>query len=59
MNKKEFQKVVKKIREDWRAMTGNPRTEYPKAMMTGRQEKKRTATINDRGTGTSGAIRNA
>lgn len=35
--KKEFQKVIKEIR------AGRP---YPKAMMTGQQERKGTATVN-------------
>ena len=37
--KKELQKVIGKIRKD----TGD---EYPKAMMTGQQMAKRTATVN-------------
>ena len=48
--KKELQKIVKAYRDgkpgiqDWR---GNPcRDEYPKAMLTGQQELKKTATIN-------------
>ncbi len=48
--KKELQKIVKAYRDskpdekDWR---GDPRRpEFPKAMLTGQQELKKTATIN-------------
>lgn len=46
MNKKEFQKVISKIRNDRKKETGNKNCEYPKAMMTGQQIKKNTATVN-------------
>lgn len=43
--KKDFQKTVKAIRD--RMNAGKEyKSEYPKAMMTGQQMKKRTATIN-------------
>lgn len=38
--KKDLQKLTKKIREEWDS------GEFPKAMMTGQQALKRTATIN-------------
>ena len=50
MMKKELQKIVKKHRDskpdvlNWRGEAGRP--EFPKAMLTGQQEAKRTATIN-------------
>ena len=43
--KKDFQKVVKAIRDDLNHITER-KNEYPKAMMTGQQIKKRTTTIN-------------
>lgn len=46
MNKKEFQKVISKIRADRRIEENLPRTEYPKAMMTSSQMAKNTATVN-------------
>lgn len=44
--KREFQKVIGKIRADVRVEDELPRTEYPKAMMTGQQIEKMTATVN-------------
>lgn len=41
MNKKQFQKTIKAIREE--LFAGN---EYPKAMMTTQQMEKNTATVN-------------
>jgi len=43
--KKEFQKVVARIRAE-RNKSRERKSEYPKAMMTGQQIKKRTATVN-------------
>lgn len=43
--KKEFAKVIAAIRKDIRAELG-VQIEYPKAMMTGQQERKGTATVN-------------
>lgn len=43
--KKEFQKIVGKVRKELNTKYGTS-YEYPKAMMTGQQIKKRTATIN-------------
>ena len=43
--KKEFQKVVAHIRAE-RNKSRERKSEYPKAMMTGQQMKKRTATVN-------------
>lgn len=43
--KKEFQKVVATIRKDLNAAAGKT-YEYPKAMMTGQQMQKNTATVN-------------
>ena len=43
--KKDFQKVVKQIRDDLNR-NAERKNAYPKAMMTGQQVKKRTATIN-------------
>ncbi len=45
-NKKAFQKVIKAIREDIRKERNIPSCEYPKAMMTGQQMEKDTATVN-------------
>jgi len=44
--KKEFQKTIGDIRQDWRVKRNTPRGEYPKAMMTGQQEANNTATVN-------------
>ena len=44
-NKRDFQKVISAIRKE---MGGG---EYPKAMCTGQQMKKRTATVNCGGEG--------
>lgn len=44
--KKAFQKTVSDIRKDWRVKRDTPQAEYPKAMMTGQQEAKNTATVN-------------
>lgn len=44
--KRSFQKVIGDIREDWRVKHGTPNGQYPKAMMTGQQEEKNTATVN-------------
>lgn len=44
--KKDFQKTVKEIREDIKKSCDQPKLEYPKAMMTGQQIRKGTATIN-------------
>ena len=44
--KKQFQKTISEIRNDWRELRGTPRGEYPKAMMTSQQEAKNTATVN-------------
>lgn len=43
--KKEFQKVVATIRKELNAAAGKA-YEYPKAMMTGQQMQKNTATVN-------------
>lgn len=43
--KKDFAKVVKKIREAINQNKGT-KSDYPKAMMTGQQIKNRTATVN-------------
>lgn len=43
--KKEFQKVVATIRKELNAEAGKA-YEYPKAMMTGQQMRKNTATVN-------------
>lgn len=43
--KKDFQKTIKAIRNTYTIITGKEQ-EYPKAMMTGRQEAKNTATVN-------------
>lgn len=43
--KKELQKAVGNIRKDLSEEAGRKWT-YPKAMMTGQQEEKRTATVN-------------
>lgn len=45
MNQKEFQKVISAIRNDIKNETGK-NVKYPKAMMTGQQIEKRTATVN-------------
>lgn len=44
--KKAFQKTVGEIRKDWRIARNTPNGEYPKAMMTGQQERHNTATVN-------------
>ena len=44
--KKAFQKVIGEIRKDWRVKRGTPHGQFPKAMMTGQQEEKNTATVN-------------
>lgn len=46
MNKKEFQKLISKIRADIRTEMNRPRLEYPKAMMTAVQAERHTATVN-------------
>lgn len=43
--KKEFQKVIATIRKELNAAAGKS-YEYPKAMMTGQQIQKKTATVN-------------
>lgn len=43
--KKDFQKTISAIRKDRKESTGRD-VHYPKAMMTGQQESKRTATVN-------------
>lgn len=43
--KKEFQKVVATIRKELNTAAGKA-NEYPKAMMTGKQMQKNTATVN-------------
>ena len=43
--KKDFQKVIKSIREQISAYEGKT-YEFPKAMMTGQQMDKNTATVN-------------
>jgi len=43
--KKDFQKTIKAIRDGSSIVSGR-RQEYPKAMMTGQQEDKNTATVN-------------
>lgn len=52
--KKEFQKVVARIRAEQNA-TQERKSEYPKAMMTGQQQAKGTATINCSGSSTLAA----
>lgn len=49
-----FQKVIGKIRADIRIEDNLPNTEYPKAMMTGQQAAKNTATVNCGGEWVSG-----
>ena len=44
--KKDFQKVIGAIRKERQVAEDNKRIEYPKAMMTGQQEAKNTATVN-------------
>lgn len=46
MDKKEFQKTIKKIRTARGKNPNGKNFEYPKAMMTYAQQKKRTATVN-------------
>ena len=46
MNKKDFQKVISKIRADYRKEENLPAAEYPKAMMTSQQAGNNTATVN-------------
>ena len=43
--KKDLQKTIKAIRDTLTVITGE-KQEYPKAMMTGQQEDKNTATVN-------------
>ena len=43
--RKDFQKTIKAIRDTYTMICGE-RQEYPKAMMTGQQEEKNTATVN-------------
>ena len=43
--KKDLQKAIKAIRDTYTIITGE-KQEYPKAMMTGQQEEKNTATVN-------------
>ena len=43
--KKDFQKTIKAIRNTISIVTGEDQ-EFPKAMMTGQQEAKNTATVN-------------
>ena len=44
--KKDFQKVIGAIRKERQVAENDKRIEYPKAMMTGQQEAKNTATVN-------------
>lgn len=53
--KKDLQKLVKIIRDELSQVSGGYRSDYPKAMMTGQQMERRTATINCGYTYTQGA----